>query len=392
MKRRSIRKLSLLLVVLIVAGGVSFAEGKAETDKIVIGCIQDLSGTTSVWGNAVKKGAELAIDTINASGGINGKLLELKAYDVKGDPQESINAYTRLADQDKAVAVVGPPISSIGLALMNLSETKKVPIVGSFIDPRVTVKEDGSPAPYMFLMQPSSVQYAEIIADYALTKLSLRNVAIFYDQSNAFAVSQVKPFMEYWEKNGGKIAIEQVYKKGDKDFKTQLSKMKESKADCIYAPNYIQDLVLTLQQMDQIGWKVPVLGGLDFAPPFTNLLSDSKVADKVYFANNYSDTEPQLAKVREAYKKKYNEDPVNKVYLGYDKILIIADALKRAKSTDPVAVRDALEQTKDIQGTTGVITISPKTHQPIGLSMVMYAIEQGNYSELGRHVPESHKK
>jgi branched-chain amino acid transport system substrate-binding protein len=391
MNGRSIGKIFLQLAVLAIVTGVTFAGGKAESGKILIGCIQDLSGPTSVWGNAVKKGAEVAIDKINTAGGIDGKLLELKAYDVKGDPQEAINAYTRLADQDKAVAVIGPPISNIGLAVANLSEAKKVPIVGSFIDPRVTVKQDGNPAPYMFLMQPSSVQYAEIIADYALTKLSLKNAAVFYDQSNAFAVSQVKPFMAHWEKNGGKITVEQVYKKGDKDFKTQLSKIKDSGADCIYAPNYLQDLVLTLQQADQIGLKVPIVGGLDFAPPFTTLLSDPKLADKIYFANNYSDAEPQLAEVREAYKKKYNEEPVNKVYLGYDKMLIIADAIKRAKSIDPVAVRAAIEQTKNLQGTTGVLTISPKNHQPVGLSMVMYAIEQGKYRDLGRHVPESHK-
>ena len=95
--------------------------------------------------------------------------------------------------------------------------------------------------------------------------------------------------------------------------------------------------------------------------------------------------------VREAYKKKYNEEPINKAYLGYDKILILADAIKRANSTDPTAIKNALEQTKNLQCTTGVITLSPKTHQPVGLSMVMYAIEKGQYKDLGRHVPESHQ-
>jgi len=359
---------------------------------IVIGNIQDLSGATSVWGNAVRKGAELAVEKINSQGGVLGMKLELKSYDVKGDPQEAINAYNRLTDNDKASVVIGPPISNIGLAIAALSERKQVAVVGSFIDPRVTERSPGVPHPYMFLMQPSSVQYAEILADYALKKLNLKKIAVFYDQSNAFAVSQVGPFKTYWTANGGKVVGEQVYKKGDKDYKTQISKIMEMGADAIYAPNYVQDLVLTLQQMDQVGLKIPVIGGLDFAPPFTTLLSDPKIANQIYFANNYSDSEPQLIDVRKAYQTKFGENPVNKAYLGYDTVTIIVDAIKRAGSTNSVKIKESLEKTKDLQCTTGIITLSPKTHQPIGLSMVMYGIMNGQYVDLGRWVPESHKK
>lgn len=377
----------------LAALAVASAASPAFAQKtIVVGNMQDLSGATSVWGNAVRKGAELAVEKVNAQGGVLGMKLELKSYDVKGDPQEAINAYNRLTGSDKAAVVIGPPISNIGLAITALSEQKKVAVIGSFIDPRVTVKSPGQPQPYMFLMQPSSIQYAEILADYSLKQLGLKKVAAFYDQSNAFAVSQVGPFKAYWAANGGTVAGEQVYKKGDKDFKTQLSKIKEMGADAIYAPNYVQDLVLMLQQMDQIGLKIPVIGGLDFAPPFTTLLSDAKIADKIYFANNYSDTEAQLIEVRKAYQQKYGENPVNKAYLGYDSVTIIVDAIKRAGSADPVKIKAALEKTSNLQCTTGVITLSPTTHQPVGLSMVMYGIMGGQYGDLGRWVPESHKK
>lgn len=368
-----------------------FSSGVLAADTIVIGAIQDLSGPTSVWGNAVKKGAELAVEHLNAEGGLLGVQVELKAYDVKLAPPEAINAYNRLVDQDKAVAVVGPPISNIGISLTTLAESKQVPIVGSFIDPRATTKEDGSPHPYMFLMQPSSVQYSEILADYTLNVLGLKKVAVFYDQSNAFSVSLIEPFVAYIKGNGGEIVEEQVYKQGDKNFKTQLAKIKQSGAEALYLPNYVQDLVLTLTQATQVGLDVTYVGGLDFAPPFVSLMSDPKLADDIYFCNNYSDNEPQLQEVREAYRAKYNEDPINKVYLGYDKITIIADAIKRAGSADPVAIKEALEQTKDLQCTTGVITLSPETHRPVGLSMVMYKIAEGVYQDLGRHVPEAHK-
>lgn len=381
----------VLALLLLLPLAVAFGAGQAEeSDTITIGAILDLSGPTSVWGNAVANGAQLAVDELNADGGIDGRPVELKVYDVKLSPQEAITAYNRLVDQDRATAVVGPPISNIGLSIAPVTESKGVPVVGSFIDPRATTKENGDAWENMFLMQPSSVQYSEIIADFALEELELDSVAIMYDQSNAFSVSLVEPFRNYVTSQGGEIAIEVTYKSEDKDFRTQLSQVKQSGADGIYLPIYVQEAVLTLQQAQEVGLDIPIIGGLDFAPPFTTLLPDPELADGIYVANNYSESESQLNDVREAYMEKFGEEPINKAFLGYDKILIIADAIRRAGSSDPQAVSAAIENTEELRATTGVITISEETHRPVGLSMVMYQIRDGEYVEIGRHVPESH--
>ena len=142
------KQLALGLVLLFTLGLAltGCGGGGAKTEEFLkIGSIQDMSGTTSVFGNAITRGAELAIEKINAQGGVNGKKLKLITLDTKGDPKEAINAYNRLVDQEKVVAVLGPPISNIGLALAPIANTKKVPVVGSFIDPRVTVGADGKP-------------------------------------------------------------------------------------------------------------------------------------------------------------------------------------------------------------------------------------------------------
>lgn len=388
---KRLRVFSVLMLVAFAA--FIFAGcGSSTPQELVIGNLQDLSGPTSVLGNAVTRGAEVAVDKINAQGGINGKKIKLVTYDTKGDVQEAIKAYNRLADQEKAVAVLGPPISNIGLALAPIANSKKVPIVGSFIDPRVTVGPDGKAQPAMFLMQPSSVQYAEIMASYAVEKLGLKKIAIFYDQSNAFSVSLIAPFKNYAKAAGAQIVDEEVYGKGDKNYMTQLSKIKDSGADAVYVPNYMQDLVITLKQAKQVGLKIPFIGGLDFAPPFASLVNDPAAATNCYFANNFSDNEPQLVEVKKAYMAKFKEEPINKAYLGYDKVLIIAEAIKKAGSTKPEDVMKAMGHITNLQGTTGVITISPATHQPVGLSMVMYKIENGKYIDLGRYVPEKHKQ
>ncbi len=377
--------------LLLVMGAALAACKGGSGGEVVIGNLQDLSGPTSVLGNAVTRGVELGVERLNARGGIGGKKVRLVTLDTKGDVQEAIKAYSRLTDAEKAAVVVGPPVSNIGLALTPLANAKKVAVVGSFIDPRVTIAGEGKPQPAMFLVQPSSIQYAEIMASYAVEKLGLKKIAIFYDQSNAFSVSLIGPFKKYAESKGAAIVGEEVYSKGDKDYKTQLSKIKELNADALYAPNYMQDLVITLRQKKQVGLDIPVVGGLDFAPPFASLVNDPEAATNCYFANNFSDSEPQLADVKKAYVEKFKENPINKAFLGYDTILIIEEAVKKAGSAKAEDVIAGLSKITDLQGTTGVITISPETHQPKGLSMVMYKIENGQYVDLGRYVPEKHK-
>ena len=383
--------IGLVVVVMALLAGYSPVMG-APAKEIIIGNLQDLSGPTSVWGNAVTRGAELAAEKINAQGGINGAKIKMISLDTKGDVQEAIKAFNRLVDQDKAVAVIGPPISNIGIGLAPIADAKKVAFVGSFADPRATVGEDGKVHPSMFLIQPTTVQYGEIMASYTVEKLGLKKIAILYDQSNAYAVSLVAPFKAYAESVGAKIVDEEVYGKTDRDYRTQLSKIKSSGADCVFAPNYIQGLVITAKQAKQLGLTMPFVGALDYAAPFASLVNDPDAANNIYFANNYSDSEPQLTAVRNAYKAKYNEDPINKVYLGYDKMLVVVEGIKKGGAATPDKIMEGLNKVSGLQGTTGVITISPKTHQPVGLSMVMYHLDHGVYKDLGRYVPAKHKQ
>ncbi len=392
MKKYSVMILAgLVVVVAALLAGYSPVMG-APAKEIIIGNLQDTSGPTSVWGSAVTRGAELAAEKINGQGGISGAKIKMITLDTKGDVQEAIKAFNRLVDQEKAVAVIGPPISNIGIGLAPVADAKKVAFVGSFADPRATVGEDGKVHPSMFLVQPSTVQYGEIVASYAVEKLGLKKIAILYDQSNAYAVSLVAPFKAYAESAGAKIVDEEVYGKTDRDYRTQLSKIKGSGADCVFAPNYIQGLVITAKQSKQLGLTLPFLGALDYAAPFASLVNDPEAANNIYFANNYSDSEPQLTEVRKAYKAKYNEDPINKVYLGYDKMLVVVEGIKKGGGATPDKIIEGLNKVSGLQGTTGVITISPKTHQPVGLSMVMYYLDHGVYKDLGRYVPAKHKQ
>ena len=393
MNRHLIGKFLVLFFLGCVVGGNPLLAGvKNEPDRIIIGCIQDLTDPSSSWGPALRKGAELAVERINAAGGIDGRTVELKTYDVKNDPLECLNLYIRLVDQDKAVAVIGPPLGAAGLALANLSYAKRVPILVGFPDSRALERRDGSAQPYMFLAQPTGARIAEAFADLGLAKLGMKTAVLIYDQTNPFLAAQAKAFLGFWEKNGGKVLAELQYKAGDKDFRGQLAKIKAGGADCLFAPLSAKELAVFLQQANEEGIKLAVFGGLAFAPPFAAMFPDFKAADQLYFADVCSEEEPQLREIREAYKGKFNEAPVSKAFLGFDAVSLIADVIKRAKAADPQSVREGLEQVKDFPGLTGNITLSSKTHQTVGFSLAFSVFEQGKPQDLGRFLPESQKK
>lgn len=398
MKKIWMTVLSATLVLSMVGCGKKAdpqTPGTTGGEEIIIGAIQDLSGGSSVSGVAMDRGAKLAVDEINAAGGINGKKIKYISYDTQGKPQEALNAYTRLTDQDKAVAVVGPPISNIGLALIDTAKEKKVPVVGAFIDSRVTQKEDKTPNDYMFLVQPTNEQSGIIQASYLIDELKLTKVALFYDKTNAFGVSQVGAFKAYVEANGGEIVTEQVFKSGDVDFKVQLNKIKESGAQAIFAPNYPKDNTLYCTQMNQLGMDqdIVTMGGLEFAPPFLTTLPNPEIVNNVYFALNVAFDDPKLQKLNQLYIDTYEDaktvDDISvKVYLGYDAIRLIAEAIKNADAITGEGIKNGLEKIEAFDALPGKIGFSTKSHQPIGLSMVMYKINKGTNEKIGPYVPE----
>lgn len=386
--------LSVLLVALLLIGMVSAAEVKKETGVIKVGVIQDISGPGSVLGNAALHGAELAVQDINDKGGIDGRMLQLVTYDCKSDPNEAINAFKRLADVDKVVAIIGPPISNVGLACTQVSTEKKLSFLGMFGDPRCMLGEKlDTLNPYMFLMQPSTEQTAITTGAYMVEKLGLKKFAILSAQDHSYCMSMSNYFKAWAKENGIEMVAEEVNNQADIDMKAQLTKIKKSDAEFLFNSNPTQPLVASMSQAYQLGLNLLTTGSLDFAAPFANLPSDPKMANNIFFVNNVDENDPELQGIRENYKARYKAEPTNKSYLGYDEILILVEAIKQAGSADREAIRDALEnKINDLKICTGVFSMNPKTHMPIGLTMVVYKIENGVYKAQERFVPESLKK
>ncbi|KPU44510.1 hypothetical protein OXPF_15930 [Oxobacter pfennigii] len=357
----------------------------AEGD-IVIGVLQDITGPTSTLGKMIQDGAQWAADEINAAGGVNGRKIQLKTYDTKGDVQEAINAFTRMATTDKVTAVIGPPVANIGIAIAPISENYNVPVLAFAIDDRATIKDDKTPYKNMFLFQPSAMQQGDIMANYAVTEKGFKKFGIIYNQANAYSVSLVDAFKKSASGLGATIAAEVPYQPTDKDFKTMLNKIVAEGVDAIYAPNYTQELILIVQQARAIGYEGPLVCGLDAAPPFPSLAGAD--ANGIIYINNITESEPQIQSIAKAYKEKKNSDATNKFFLGYDVMKIIAKTVGEV-GDDSVAIRNAVEKLTGYQGLTGNITIDPATHQTKGLEMVMHEIVDEQPKMIKRYaVPE----
>ncbi|OPZ63539.1 MAG: hypothetical protein BWY85_01650 [Firmicutes bacterium ADurb.Bin506] len=367
MLRRAASILAISALVLLVAGmGIS-----AQADVIVIGEIAALTGPTAQQGLQERNGAVLAVEEINAAGGVLGKQIKLITYDFKGQPAEGVSVYRKLVQQDKAVVIVGTNFSNVNLAMAPVAEQLKVPVLSNAMEPAVTTPEPGKVNKYHFLAQPSSIEQGAIVARYALDELKFKTAACLVNKGNSFATSQAEAFRDYFNANGGKVLDYIEVPAGAVDFKAQLTKIKASNPDCIYIPQYAQEAGLQVKQARELGITAVVLGANTLGvPPFVEAAGSNAIVAGTYFINNVHFGDPRLADFMARYEKRYGEPVITtNVFFGYDNVYIIKAAIEKAGVAEPEAIRTALENTKDVkilQGA-GTITLDPNTHRPVDM-------------------------
>jgi len=355
--------------------------------------MQDLSGQGSVMGKALANGCQLAIDNINAAGGIDGRMIEMILYDVKiTDPQEAINATKRLIDVDGVQVVIGSQSSNAGLALAPLSDELGVAQISVWGDPRIEINEDGSLNKYMFAAQPTAPQTGVLMGSYMYEKLGAKKFGVLLAQDNSYQVAQTDGLREYVDSmadKGVEIVAFEYCKQTDTDVKAQVAKLQASGAEALFVHGAPAMLAVATTQIYQAGMRLPITGSSDFQHPFGELV-EPEVADNIYAFSNVNVDEPRLQDIRKQYVDRFGEEPTAKAYLGYDMVLIIAEAVRQnGGSIDPDDIRDAMENNiKDLEACTGSFTMSPELHAPVGIPLWIYKIEKGEYIPLEAFVSE----
>jgi len=344
----------------------------AESKEIKIGGNFELTGGVANFGKQTMQGIQMAFKEANAAGGVLGKQLVLVTADNKSEPSESTNAITKLITQDKVVMVLGPIASSNVLATLQVGQDNKVPVLtATGTNSKITV-ENGKVRPYAFRACFIDPFQGSVMANFATKTLKAKTAVMYIDSSSDYSKGLAESFEAQFVKNGGVIIGKEAFLQKDQDFKATLTKIKVMNADTIFIPAYYEEVGKIAKQAREIGINVPLIGTDGFDDPKVVEIAGAEALNNTFFSNHYSaqDTDPRIVKFVAAYKAEYGQEPSALAALGYDAALMAIDAIKRANSTDPVKLRDALEQTKDLQVVTGVITLDAN-HDPIKSGVVI---------------------
>ena len=352
--------------------GTGGSTNTTGADTIKIGLNYELSGNVATYGQDSVQGAKMAVEEINADGGINGKQVVLVEYDTKSDPAEATTLATKLMTQDKVLAIIGPATSGSFKATIPVANRNKVPVIsGSATADDVTVTSAGVQE-YAFRTCFNDSFQGTAMANYALTKLEAKSAVIIKDNSSDYAKGLADNFKKTFTSKGGTIVGEESYVAGDTDFNAILTKVRGLSFDVVYLPGYYQEAGLIIKAARSLGINAPVLGADGFDSPTLLDLGGAAALNNVYFTNHYSslDEDPKVIKFIMDFKGEYGEEPNAFHALGYDTAMLVMDAIGRATALNGEAVKVALSQTKDFEAVTGTLSID-SNHNPVKAIVVI---------------------
>ncbi len=355
----------------------------AEGEVIVIGEFASLTGKEAAFGQASHRGTSLAIDELNASGGLLGKKIRFVYDDNRSTPGESATIAKKLISRDKVVAILGEVASGRSLEVAPICQANKIPMISpSSTNPKVTETGD-----YIFRVCFTDPFQGKLLADFAKRSLKIQRVAIFSDVSAPYSVGLAQFFKEPFMAAGGKVVAEEKYTGGDKDFKAQLTAIKGQNPEAIFVPGYYNEAGLITVQARQLGITVPLFGGDGWEAP--ELLQIGGAAlEGTYYSTHFSaeNQDPKIQNFVKNYREKNGGNtPDSMAALGYDSTMVLADAIKRAGTTEGSKLRDAIAATKDFIGVTGKTTLDAQRNAPKGA--VIVTVQNGKYKHVETIAP-----
>lgn len=326
-----------------------------DDDTIKIGLIASLNGEQQPWGLDSKNGTELAVEEINAAGGINGKKIRLIIEDTGSKPEGGKSATEKLVSEDKVICVLGEVASGITLPAAQVCQANGVPIIAIGAT-RVDVTQEGGAT---FRVCYTDDFQGAAMAKYAYEDLKLRKVAVLTDRKLPYSTGLSEVFIAAFKSLGGEIVAEEKYEAGNIDFKAQLTNIKAKNPDGLFCSGYFTEVGPIARQRQSLGLNVPMLGG-DGWDSKDLLDSGGEGIVGGYFANHYhiSEDRAEVTNFVNNYKKRFGSDAGTAMAaLSYDAANVCFEALKNAKSLDSKALIEAIQAIKDFKGVSGSITI-----------------------------------
>jgi len=347
-------------------------ESSALSD-IPVGEFASLTGATASFGQSSHKGTQMAIDEINAAGGVLGQKLRLITEDDQSKPGEAATVVRKLISRDRIVALLGEVASSRSLEAAPICQQAGIPMISpASTNPKVT--EVGDRIFRVCFIDPFQ---GTVLAKFALSR-GWKKVAILTDVKQDYSVGLSEFFKAYLTANGGEVVGEQSYSSGDKDFKAQLTAVKGAQPDVILASGYYTESGLIALQARELQISVPMIGGDGWDSP-SLVEVGGKAIDGSFFSNHFSveDPSPAIQEFLKKYRSKFGAEPDAMAALGYDSAMILADAMKRAGTTEGAKLRDAIAATKEFPAVTGKVSLNAQRNAD--KSAVMLVVKDGQF-------------
>ncbi|MSU58077.1 MAG: ABC transporter substrate-binding protein [Pedosphaera sp.] len=352
-------------------------------DTISIGEFASLTGKEAAFGQSSHKGTLLAIEDINAAGGVLGKKINFIYEDNRSTPGESATIVKKLITRDNVVAVLGEVASGRSLEAAPICQANKIPMISpSSTNPKVTETGD-----FIFRVCFIDPFQGTVMAKFAKAKVNARKVAVLSDVSAPYSLGLAQYFKEQFTADGGAIVSEQKFSSGDKDFKAQLTAIKGTSPEAIFVPCYYTEAGLIVRQARQLSITVPLLGGDGWEAPELIQIG-GEALEGCFYSTHYSpeDAAPAVQDFVKKFKAKNGgEIPDAMAALGYDSAMVLAEAIKKAGTTDGPKVRDAIAATKDYMGVTGKTTLDANRNAT--KPAVILAIKDGKFKYVETITP-----
>jgi branched-chain amino acid transport system substrate-binding protein len=367
------KRLAILLLVLCAVAckpPEPIAEGEGE---ILIGEYGSMTGAEATFGQSTHQGILLAVDEINAAGGIKGRKVRVQTEDDQSRPDEAANAVQKLISQDQVIAILGEVASSNSLAAAPVCQSSRVPMISpSSTHPSVTEVGD-----YIFRMCFIDTYQGPVVARYLREELKIATAGLLTDTRSDYSRGLGDAFTAEFEKLGGKVVVRQNFSKGDSDFRSQLTTIRAANPEIVFVPGYYNDVGQIAIQARDLGMKQPLVGGDGWESP--KLLEIGGAAlEGSYYSNHYfvDDPTPAVKAFVTKYQEKYGAKPDSLAALGYDSMNMLAEAMRRAAKLDGPSIRDQIAATKDFTGVTGTISLGPDRN-PTGKKLVVLEVKGG---------------
>lgn len=366
--------LSLVLFGCPPKTGETTAAGTGGTEgEIVVGEYGSLTGGQATFGQSTHNGIMLAVDEINSGGGVDGRRIRIITEDDQSKSEEAATAVTKLISQNNVVAVLGEVASSASLAAAPICQSNNVPMITpSSTNERVTQVGD-----YIFRMCFIDPYQGEAMANYLSKQLGMKRAAVLIDVKSDYSTGLSANFERVFIANGGQIVGKQSYAQGDSDFRSQLTTLKSTNPEVVFVPGYYNEIGQIAIQARDLGMTMPLAGGDGWESPKLIEIG-GKALEGSFYSNHYhvDDPSPAVREFVQKYQERFGATPDSLAALGYDAARVLADAIKRAGTTDGPKLRDAIAATQNFSGVTGMITLGPDRN-PIGKKLAILEIKDG---------------